>query len=421
MKIRRILATAVAAAVTTPVVFLSAAPAFADTKPSAPSQTQEQQPTIEELQKKVAEAQKAYDDAVAAYDGAEKALAAVDAADSKLKLAVADAEKAVATADTAVSAANEKLSKAEADLKALPVDATPEQKAAAEQAVETAKTGLTTATADRKAAGEKLTKARSDIKAARDAASAEVERLRIAKEAALKLLDAAKKALADAVPPHPDCKDVSDQLAISMTGPKKVVAGGSAEFKLRVTNDSKQTLDAAYVTTDLLAEKDSLLDHAKLEWGPLNSEWADLDAEHGFIDLETMKPGEKVDLLVRLTVDAKAPKSEAMFVAEAGYDNKDGSCGYIAEGAFVGFDVAAKAKDEEKPSTGSTGGSTSGGNTGTTQQGGTSTTSVTSTGQLAKTGANDVMPQFALAGAAAVALGAGAMFVVRRRKAGADA
>ncbi|MEU6948049.1 LPXTG cell wall anchor domain-containing protein [Streptomyces sp. NPDC046316] len=421
MKIRRILATAVAAAVTTPVVFLSAAPAFADTKPSAPSQTQEQPPTIEELQKKVTAAQKAYDDALVAYNDAAKALAAVDAADSKLKLAVTDAEKAVATADTAVSAANEKLSKAEADLKALPVDATPEQKAAAEQAVEAAKTGLTTAVADRVAAGEKLTKAKKAIEDARGVASAEAERLRLAKEAALKTLDAAKKELADAEPPHVDCKDVSDQLKVTLAGPSKVAAGGSIDFKLQVTNDSKETLDSVYATTGLFAEKESLLDHADLKWGPPNSEWDDLSPEFGSIELDMMKPGQKIDLLVRLTVDAKAPQTEAMFLVDVGYDNKDGSCGFIQDGAYAEFDVTAKPKDPSSTDTTGGTGSTSGGNTGTTQQGGTSTTSVTSTGQLAKTGSSDVMPQFALAGAAAVALGAGAMFVVRRRKAGADA
>ncbi|MGW2206459.1 LPXTG cell wall anchor domain-containing protein [Streptomyces sp. NPDC001774] len=418
MKIRRILATAVAAAVTTPVVLFSAAPAFADTKPSAPSQTQEQQPTIEELQKKVAEAQKAYDAAVLAYDASQKAIDALDKADHALQVALTDAKKAAEKATADKTAADQAVVDAQAKLDAAVTD---EEKAAAQTVLDEAKTKAATAATAKTTADANVTKANKAIEDERVALLTKTGEAKKVKDEALKVLDAAKKALADAEPPHPDCKDVSDQLTITMTGPKKVVAGGSAEFKLRVTNDSKQKLDAAYVTTDLLAEKDSLLDHVELEWGPLNSEWADLDAEYGFIDLDAMKPGEKVDLLVRLTVDAKAPKSEAMFVAEPGYDNKDGSCGYIAEGAFVGFDVAAKAKDEEKPSTGSTGGSTSGGNTGTTQQGGTSTTSVTSTGQLAKTGANDVMPQFALAGAAAVALGVGAMFVVRRRKAGADA
>ncbi|WP_308295521.1 LAETG motif-containing sortase-dependent surface protein [Streptomyces sp. MUM 178J] len=58
------------------------------------------------------------------------------------------------------------------------------------------------------------------------------------------------------------------------------------------------------------------------------------------------------------------------------------------------------------------------------EQGGTSGTPVentTSSGNLAETGSSSALPQIALAGGAAVALGAGAVFVVRRRKAGADA
>lgn len=74
MKIRRILATAVAAAVTTPVLLLSVTPAFADGKPAA--QTQEK-PSISELERAAAAAQTAYDDAVAAENAAYAALEAL--------------------------------------------------------------------------------------------------------------------------------------------------------------------------------------------------------------------------------------------------------------------------------------------------------------------------------------------------------
>ncbi|MHC3464697.1 peptidase, partial [Streptomyces flavovirens] len=60
-----ILATAVATAVTPPVVLLSVTPAFADTKPAAQTQ---KKPTVAELEKAAKAAQKAYDDAVAAED-----------------------------------------------------------------------------------------------------------------------------------------------------------------------------------------------------------------------------------------------------------------------------------------------------------------------------------------------------------------
>ncbi|MFE4057954.1 peptidase, partial [Streptomyces sp. NPDC059096] len=64
------LATAVVAAVTTPVLLLSVTPALADTAPSGASRTQGQgdrgKPSVEELEKAAEKAQKVYDDAVAA-------------------------------------------------------------------------------------------------------------------------------------------------------------------------------------------------------------------------------------------------------------------------------------------------------------------------------------------------------------------
>ncbi|NEE11420.1 peptidase, partial [Streptomyces sp. SID7499] len=71
MKIRRALATAVAAAVTAPAVLLSVTPAFADTKPAAQTQDQQSKPTIKDLEKAAAAAQKAYEEAVKARDEAQ--------------------------------------------------------------------------------------------------------------------------------------------------------------------------------------------------------------------------------------------------------------------------------------------------------------------------------------------------------------
>ncbi|WNI30271.1 hypothetical protein [Streptomyces sp. ITFR-6] len=72
MKIRRVLATAVAVAATTPAVLLSVTPAFADASPMARTQAK---PTLEELEKAAAAAQEAYDKALAAKTAAADALA----------------------------------------------------------------------------------------------------------------------------------------------------------------------------------------------------------------------------------------------------------------------------------------------------------------------------------------------------------
>ncbi|MFF8607693.1 hypothetical protein ACF06X_17315 [Streptomyces sp. NPDC015346] len=99
------------------------------------------------------------------------------------------------------------------------------------------------------------------------------------------------------------------------------------------------------------------------------------------------------------------------------HENNDGSCGFGEIYGETFFDIIAKhqARHPAGPGTG---------NIGTTQQGGTSTTPVNSTGTtgiLAATGSNNVVPQIGLAGAAAVVLGAGTMVVARRRKAGSNA
>lgn len=128
MKIRRILATAVAAAVTTPVVFLSAAPAFADTKPS-PASTQkpaqgeddkDDMPTLEELKAAVALAQKEYDEAVVGLAEAKAAVDALSEQDHVLVAAVTGATNAAGEAAKAKTAADEALAKVEKALAELP-------------------------------------------------------------------------------------------------------------------------------------------------------------------------------------------------------------------------------------------------------------------------------------------------------------
>ncbi|MGW7429218.1 peptidase [Streptomyces sp. NPDC054861] len=426
MKIRRILATAVAAAVTTPVVFLSAAPAFADTKPAG-AQTQEQKPTIEQLKLAVAAAQKTYDAAVIAASDATKAREAALKDDTVLAKAAAEAKK---TADAAATA------KAEAD-KAV-VDAQAKVDAAVgETAKAEAQKVLDEATKTAEAAATAKTEADAKLTAAstaRDdervgAVRAESAALQ-AKEAAHKALKAAEKALAAAEDgegeePGEDCVEES-KLTAALTGPKKVVAGTSAVFTLKISNGTTKSLDevGAYAEAfnmDSTEEKD-FDKHLDLTWSTTaNPTWQSFDGETGAIG-GAVQPGGHVDIKLRLTVDAKSPAGDGMLFAAGGYENKNGSCGWSKEAADLEFGIVAASKPGAGTGTG-------GGNGNTTEQGGTSTTPVNgggngntaTNGALATTGSDDAMPRIALAGAAAVALGAGAMFVVRRRKAGADA
>lgn len=433
MKIRRILATAVAAAVTTPVVFLSAAPAFADNKPAAPAQTQDQKPTIEQLRKAVSDAQKAYDIAAIAEDAAQvevrETLDALSKADHPLQVARAEAKKAAEAAATAKTEADTKLAEAEAALAALPEGS---DKTEAEKAVAEAKTAAEAAATAKTAADTKYTDAGTAIDDARVAAARKVGIAQKAEKDAKAALDAAKKALADAEAeegeePGEECVPEAKFTTVVHGLPEKVVAGTTVNFTLRVTNGTDKKMDEVYPYAAVHAfdekgikELDKYLD---LEWSTAaNPKWQDVDlGESLFVGALNAKSS--TDVKLRLTLDAKTPAGQGAAFVAGDYWNSDESCGGTPDLEYYEFAILAKGSNpgkvddaKGKP-----------GNSNTTGQGGTSTTPVnggttgSTNGSLAKTGSNDAVPQIALAGAAAVALGAGAMFVVRRRKAGADA
>ncbi|MEV6326316.1 LPXTG cell wall anchor domain-containing protein [Streptomyces sp. NPDC051909] len=423
MKIRRILATAVAAAVTTPVVLLSAAPAFADTKPAA--QTQDQQPTIEELKLAVAKAQAAYDAAVIAEQKAVEAVEALAKAGNPLYDAATAAKKASDEAAAAKTAADAKLEQAKKDLAALPENATEEQKTAAQQAVTAAEADAATAKTTAETKATAAAQAQTALDDARVAAAREIGKAQDAKKKAAKELDAAKKALADALEEEPgeEC-EVDKNLVTSVTGPKKITAGASGVFTFRVTNKGKVELGEVGGYAEAFNMSDDLDKYLHLTWSSATSpKWQAVDNEEGFSSLSSLKPGKSFDFKLKVAVDAKAPAGDGVVVAGGAYINEDGSCGWAEDGSYAEFGIVKAGK----PSTGN-GGST-GGNGNTSQQGGQSTTPVTTGtsgssttgGSLAKTGAGSSTMPIALAGGAAVVLGAGAMVIVRRRKAGSDA
>ncbi|AJF66703.1 LPXTG cell wall anchor domain-containing protein [Streptomyces vietnamensis] len=444
MKIRRILATAVAAAVTTPVVFLSAAPAFADAKPSAPAtqkpasgedDPEDDMPSLEELKAAVAEAQKACDKAVVDLDKATEALKALDAADNPLVVAVADAQKAVAEAAAKKTAADEALAKAQEAVTKLPETATEEEKAAAAAAVTAAQTAADEAATAKTAADTKLAQAEGALKAAKDAAAHVVDLAEKVKQSASEKLDEAKEELAFYQDMGGECEE-DPSLKVAVSGPKKVTAGEPAVFSMRLTNTSDHELDLvnAFANAIRLPAPGDVIDEdtdfSKLvipvEWSSADVlEWTSITEKSDSIEVGKLDKGASYDLKLRLTVDAKATAGKGALFGYGEYENNDGSCGFASDFKDVNFDILAADKgDKPKPKPTETATPTpaptvtTGGNTNTTQQGGTSNTPVT--GTLAATGANDTLP-LGLAAAGAVALGAGALVFARRRKAATQA
>ncbi|MEU3303161.1 LAETG motif-containing sortase-dependent surface protein [Streptomyces sp. NPDC006678] len=447
MTIRRILATAVAAAVTTPAVLLCATPALADAKPttSATSATAEAgrphadelradtradkvrsgrdagkqragTPSIEELEKAAAQAQKAYDAAVAAENTAREAMEAALSKDSPLAVAERAAAKDAADAAIARTNADKTLADAEAALAALPETATAEERAAAEKAVADAKTAAQAAATAKIAADEKAAKAVTALNDARVASVQEWSKANQALKDAKKAKEAADKALADALEVEPVPCDAENRLTTTLTGlPAKVVAGSTVDLKLRVTNGTDRTLDEVWPYVYFHGvEKggyEPIDDYMHLQWSSSVQDWTDAGEDYTAGVVTSLKAGGAAEIKLRLKVDAEAPAAAGVAFIAADYLNNDGSCGGSPDVDAYDFEVAAAGSSPAPSSTSGTAGGTG------TQTQTTSTQPLsTTTGTLANTGSSSALPQLAGAAGAAMALGAGAVILVRRRQ-----
>ncbi|MDI3384937.1 LPXTG cell wall anchor domain-containing protein [Streptomyces sp. B-S-A8] len=447
MTLNRALATAVVAAVTTPVLLVAATPATAQDVAATRTADQQSVPTYAELQKAADEAKKTYDDAVAAEsEGRTKLEATLEALDSDshpLKSAVLKAEQAADDAADAKGAADRDVTDAKAALAAAGTDA---EKAEAQKALDAAETALTEAVAALESAQEKAKAARTEFDDARVAAFRAYHLVKKALAEAREAKEAADKALADARACVRD--DALTSVAVGL--PSKVVAGETVDFTFRITNGGTRTLSVdPLVGVHLKNGRDEAL---KVEWSD-GSGWHALDPDEGAEHLGRvgeLKPGARSDVKMRLTVapeglgqgqGAKNADGFALFAADAFDAYKPCVLGpmkrydfeVLPAGSEPGdVDDAKPGKpgsgDDERPGAGKPGTDADGG---TSAQGGAGAPAEAKDeagegagdgprGGLAETGASSGTLPLALAGAGAVALGAGAVFVVRRRKAGAE-
>ncbi|MFF9922704.1 LAETG motif-containing sortase-dependent surface protein [Streptomyces globisporus] len=438
MKIRRVLATAVALAVTTPAALLSVSPAYADAKPAAQTQEKQSKPTIEELEEAAAEAQKAYDKAAQAKAAGiietQKTVDELRNGTHPLAVALAAAKQTAKDAAAAKATADQAVTDAKTALEALPGTATEEEKAAAKTALAEAEATAATAATAQTAADTAATEAGKKVQDARVAAVNAQSVLDKAAEDALAVKTAADAALAKAIKEAEegeedgegeDCEPELD-LTSKVTGlPDTLVAGTSTDFSLRVTNGSDRHMDEVLTFVSVHAtDKSGLKDTEKffrLQWSTKSApKWQNADADDYIEGVGALKPGAHADVKLRLTLDKATPAGNGVAFFAADFFNEDGSCGGAPDLDMYEFDVKAAGSkpgktEDVKPST-----TPRPGNTGTTPQGSASGTPA-STGSLAATGSSSATTSIALAGGAAVLLGAAAVFVVRRRKTGADA
>jgi len=235
-------------------------------------------------------------------------------------------------------------------------------------------------------------------------------------------------------PDVPFCEDVDKnyegaKVSADIKGlPGKIVAGdGFHNFKLTVTNDAKTTVEGvafyAEVENYELDESKYLSPYVDLEFkNPETGSWDRIGSDDWagdyFFYVDKLKAGQSETVALRVSIDAKAPAGDAYSFGSGAYlDNVDGQdC--IAEGwAQYDFEVLKAGSANHNP--GSATPSDKGSKDSVKKPQGE--ISDLPTGNLAETGSSSALPVIGLVGGVAVVAGAGAVFAVRRRRAGASA
>jgi LPXTG-motif cell wall-anchored protein len=227
--------------------------------------------------------------------------------------------------------------------------------------------------------------------------------------------------------PEPDpepslCKD--SKVDVSITGlPGKIAAGsGWHKFSLNVLNNSDSTLNDldffAGASSD--ADGNDLFESKQVQlqaWNPEDKIWEDLNEGGyavGYVGYtDELKPDYEVDIPLRLNVQASAPVGAGFSLGATIYGDTEGECTGFGQISYK-FQIVAAGTDTDgtKPQEGGKAPVTDEKPSGDTPQ---------VDGSLAETGSSSALPVIGLVGGFAVVAGAGAVFVVRRRKAGAEA
>ncbi|TWV33126.1 LPXTG cell wall anchor domain-containing protein [Streptomyces misionensis] len=213
-------------------------------------------------------------------------------------------------------------------------------------------------------------------------------------------------------------------LHTSLSGlPSKIVAGsGFHGFELNVNN----TGDRAYQRVDLgvfaaqVDEKDYFVDtsHLTLQYkDPSSGKWVNISLDEndegaGYLGYTDVKAHESFTIDLRLAVDKTAPAGLGYAISIGMYADDKGNCVFSGDDSYYEFGIlkagtAPGTPGDAKPQ---------GGKKPLPKHQPTGNNKIEPQGHLAQTGSSSMLPAIALAGGAAVAVGAGAVFIVRRRK-----
>ncbi|MFJ1603113.1 LAETG motif-containing sortase-dependent surface protein [Streptomyces sp. NPDC088253] len=223
--------------------------------------------------------------------------------------------------------------------------------------------------------------------------------------------------------PEPEPSECQDsKVDVSISGlPGKIAAGsGWHKFSLNVVNNSKSTLNELGFFAGASSDKagDDLFQSKKVQLQAYNEDtkaWEDVDSEGyavGYVGYtDELKPDYEVDIPLRINVKSSAPVGAGFSLGASIYGDTDGQCTGFGEVAYK-FQIVSSGTDTDgtKPQ--------EGGKVPVSDKPADKGNTPEVNGSLAETGSSSALPMIALAGGIAVVAGAGAVFVVRRRKSG---
>ncbi|WP_329365247.1 LAETG motif-containing sortase-dependent surface protein [Streptomyces sp. NBC_01483] len=224
--------------------------------------------------------------------------------------------------------------------------------------------------------------------------------------------------------PEPEPSECQDsKVDVSISGlPGKIAAGsGWHKFSLNVLNNSKSTLNELGFFAGASSDKagDNLFQSKKVQLQAYNEDtkaWEDVDSEGyavGYVGYtDELKPDYEVDIPLRINVKSSAPVGAGFSLGASIYGDTDGECTGFGEVAYK-FQIVSSGTDTDgtKPQ--------EGGKVPVSDKPADKGNTPEVNGSLAETGSSSALPMIALSGGIAVVAGAGAVFVVRRRKSGA--
>ncbi|MGW1716359.1 LAETG motif-containing sortase-dependent surface protein [Streptomyces sp. NPDC002156] len=232
---------------------------------------------------------------------------------------------------------------------------------------------------------------------------------------------------------------------------RKFVAGGAWHgVTVKVENRSDTAVKGVAVEVMKFAYEeapDAPLEHQDYvnmqRWDAKSRTWAEIpwdeNETEGWLPPVDVAPRGSVTLALRMSVEKDFPPypyadpddkviGSGYITLHSSGTEDEGLCGYVKYWGYSiykpGTDTGEDGGGEATPTPTSTPTSGTGGSTPTPQTGSSTapvTPDPTPTGDLAHTGSSSALPVIAGVGAVAVGLGAGAVYVVRRRKSGTEA